>query len=619
MHLIFKNLKIFNFLSFSESELQFNNQGYVLVNGINNNKEDLAKSNGSGKSSLFEAIIWCLTGDTIRGTKEIVNRKFPDKGAYVELTFSIDKNEYKITRYKDYPKLGSNLKIIINGEDKSGKGIRDSEKLLEQYLPDLNAQLLGSVVILGQGLPQRFTNNTPSGRKEVLEKLSKSDFMIEDIKNKLISRKMELNGNLRKVEDSILADTSSKNVLESQLRKEEDEYKSIPFIDFDNDFAYYQINIERSENDLNLKEKHYENIFDETQKVKQEYLLLDTKLEEFKLKCANDHNEQASPLVKESFRLDYEINSLKKEIESYKNMKDVCPTCGQKLPDFHKVDTSEMEIKLDILIKERENNKKLIEDLKQKLNSKIEDYEKTISYEKNSIGEKQKTLTESCNLVTKEIADLKLNLNKLKSDFQNLQYLKEKLDNYSNHIEDLKNQINQFSEKILYYNIEKDKINSHIDVVSKMSTIATRDFRGFLLSEIINFINIRAKEYAKDIIESDKINFYLDGNNINITYCDKQYEGLSGGEKQKADLIIQFSIRDMLVKFLNFSSNILVLDEIFDALDSLGCDRVVNLISNRLNDIESVYVISHRVDSLAIPMDNEIIIVKDENGISKVN
>ena len=94
---------------------------------------------------------------------------------------------------------------------------------------------------------------------------------------------------------------------------------------------------------------------------------------------------------------------------------------------------------------------------------------------------------------------------------------------------------------------------------------------------------------------------------------------LSGGEKQKADLIIQFSIRDMLVKFLNFSSNILVLDEIFDALDSVGCERVVNLISNKLNDIESVYIISHRVDSLAIPMDNEIIIVKDENGISKVN
>lgn len=619
MHLIFKNLKIFNFLSFSESELDFEKKGYVLVNGINNNKEDLAKSNGSGKSSLFEAIIWCLTGDTIRGTKEIVNRKFPDKGAYVELTFNIDKNEYKVTRYKDYPKLGSNLKIIINGEDKSGKGIRDGEKLLEQYLPDLNAQLLGSVVILGQGLPQRFTNNTPSGRKEVLEKLSKSDFMIEDIKDKLAKRKVELNTNLRKIEDSILADTSSKNTFELQLKKLEEDYKSIPSIDFNNDYAHYEINIELKESELNLNESKVKSALEDVQKAREEYLLLDTKLEEFKLKCATEYNEQTSSLIKESVRLDYEINSLKKEIESYKNMKDVCPTCGQKLPDFHKVDTSEMEIKLDSLVKERGNNQKLIEDLKQKWNSKVEDYAKTINVEKSNLTEKGKELRAIYDDCVKFRDSIKTDLDQLKLGLQNLKTIEEKLKGYEKNKSFLIEQIGSFSDKILYNNIEKDKLNSHIDVVNKMTTIATRDFRGFLLSEIISFINTRAKEYAKDIIESDKINFYLDGNNINITYCDKQYEGLSGGEKQKADLIIQFSIRDMLVKFLNFSSNILVLDEIFDALDSLGCDRVVNLISNRLNDIESVYVISHRVNSLAIPMDSEITIIKDENGVSKLN
>ena len=50
-------------------------------------------------------------------------------------------------------------------------------------------------MILGQGMPNKFTNNTPSGRKELLEKLSKSDFMIEDIKNKLSARKNELSEN----------------------------------------------------------------------------------------------------------------------------------------------------------------------------------------------------------------------------------------------------------------------------------------------------------------------------------------------------------------------------------------------------------------------------------------
>ena len=150
-----------------------------------------------------------------------------------------------------------------------------------------------------------------------------------------------------------------------------------------------------------------------------------------------------------------------------------------------------------------------------------------------------------------------------------------------------------------------------------MLTIATRDFRGFLLSEIIKFIDQKAKEYCKEIFDTEEIEFKLEGNNIFIGYCGKQYENLSGGEKQKIDLIIQFSIRDMLTRYLDFSSNILVLDEIFDNLDSIGCQKVLNLISNKLTDISSIYIITHHSD-IDIPTDNELVVVKDENGISRI-
>ena len=149
-------------------------------------------------------------------------------------------------------------------------------------------------------------------------------------------------------------------------------------------------------------------------------------------------------------------------------------------------------------------------------------------------------------------------------------------------------------------------------------TIATRDFRGFLLSELINYISVRAKEYSQEIFETDKIDFKLDGNNIYIGYNDKEYENLSGGEKQKVDLIVQFSIRDMLTKYLNFSSNILVLDEVFDNLDSIGCQKVINLISTKLSDIESIFIITHHNQELDIPADREIVVVKNQNGISEI-
>ena len=153
MHIEFKNVVLHNFMSFGHSELNFDDSGFVRVSGINNNPLDNAVSNGSGKSSLWESIIWALTGDTSRGTKHVVNL-FGEDGCYVELDFTIDNKSYKIIRSKDHKVFKTNLQIFIDGQDCSGKGIRDSEKLLSQYLPDITASLISSVIILGQGLPQ---------------------------------------------------------------------------------------------------------------------------------------------------------------------------------------------------------------------------------------------------------------------------------------------------------------------------------------------------------------------------------------------------------------------------------------------------------------------------------
>ena len=126
-----------------------------------------------------------------------------------------------------------------------------------------------------------------------------------------------------------------------------------------------------------------------------------------------------------------------------------------------------------------------------------------------------------------------------------------------------------------------------------------------------------AKEYSKVIFGTNLIKFELSGNNISISYSGKEYESMSGGEKKKVDIIIQFALRSMLCKYLGFSCNILVLDEIFDELDNLGCQKIVDFITNTLIDVNNVYIISHRAD-LDIPSDKTITIQKDENGISSV-
>ena len=73
MHVDFKHITLHNFMSFGHVELSFNDDGFIKVTGVNENPSDNAGSNGSGKSSLWEALVWVITGDTIRGTKQIVN------------------------------------------------------------------------------------------------------------------------------------------------------------------------------------------------------------------------------------------------------------------------------------------------------------------------------------------------------------------------------------------------------------------------------------------------------------------------------------------------------------------------------------------------------------------
>ena len=198
-NVIFKNLQLQNFMSYEYAELALNRKGNVQVGGINNNPEDSAKSNGCGKSTLFNALAWALTGETVSGASNVANI-YANGKTEVSVEFEFDGDEYKITRTKN----PSNLFIYINGENKSGKGIRDTSKLLAEYIPQLDSNLITSVIILGQGLPQRFTNNTPSGRKDVLEKLSNSDFMIQDLKTRLSERKSTLEKQKRDLEDEIL-------------------------------------------------------------------------------------------------------------------------------------------------------------------------------------------------------------------------------------------------------------------------------------------------------------------------------------------------------------------------------------------------------------------------------
>ena len=622
MKIEFKSIRISNFMSIGDADIELLDKGFTLVSGINNNPNDLARSNGSGKSTIFEAIVWCLTGKTMRGNLNIVN-KYGSDGALVLLHFDVDNHSYVVMRTKEHSKYKTNLKIAIDGEDKSGKGIRDSEKLLSEYLPDLTPSLIGSVIILGQGLPLRFSNNSPSGRKEILETLCKSDFMIGDLKSRIIERKIDLQSCLREIEDKILSCSTEYKLCREMMDTDNQLLASLTsdnnYDDKIDELSCLIKNLEFLMGDLESK---YKLLNDELNKSYDIQLQIRDNKDNELLEKSKEYTHRIDSLSNKRNDLNVRKLALSKELSRIQSISDVCPTCKQKLPDVHKPDTSEIEMELSDI-----TNQLLL--VNQEYGALVDEYDNIKLEIHNKYAQEELKISEDISKIREELNSISLDKQRITSDLYDKQQSFTKImterDSLSKNIQECEARIKEYSnrckvlgEDILYNNNVKEDIEARLQIISKFDTIVKRDFRGHLLQGVIEFINERAKEYANDIFGTKLINFSLEGNSISISYNDKQYEALSGGERQKVDIIIQFSIRDMLCNYVDFSTNILVLDEIFDNLDDIGSQKIIDLISRRLSDVSSVYIISHHGNELNLPYDNELVIIKDENGVSSI-
>ena len=622
MKIRFKHVTIDNFLSIGHAEVDLENRGYTLINGINNCIVDNASSNGAGKSSITNAIFFALTGETAQGVSKNLVNIHTAGGAAVELDIEVDDVDFKICRYRDHKKFGNNLQIFVNGVDKSGKGVRDSEKILSEYLPEITSSFLGSVIILGQGMPQRFADNTPAGRKEVLERLSRSDFMVEDIKTRLNNRKTLLTDALRTCDDKILVNTSQLTTYEKQLADTENRLANLG----DPTELVLEIN--------SIKTKQQQ-LLETISTLSEELRVKKDKLTELTLNQSQDsanynkdiqkirdqYLEEKSKYQQEVYRLEANTRSLEQEIARLKTISDICPTCGQKLPDVHKVDTTEKEHELLSLKETFADNKKKLEAVniqeQEALSILKQSFEKQQLEVSNNLVSSKVDVTNVAKTLEQYEAEEKaqsIALSRLESMHEGYEQQKQDLLQSRKAVQD---EINRLNSETLYINKERDETRSRLDVISKMLTITSRDFRGFLLTNVIDYLNKRCKSYCMDIFRTDRFDLSLDGNNLNISYDGKLYENLSGGEQRKLDIITQFSIADMLRQYSSFRCNFLVLDEVFDGIDVDGCGKIVDTITKRLTDIESIFVVTHRAN-LMIPADSTITVVKDENGVSSI-
>lgn len=645
MNIKFEELDIEGFRSIDRISLKLSDQGIVIVKGINN-YEDLASSNGSGKSSVFEAIIYALFEETSSGDKDIENRIL-GQGCSVVLKFSIDDVSYKIIRQS---KKGKGTVVLYrNDEDISARNKSDTNKLIISIL-GINKAIFLDSIFLSQNAVTNLPSLSPTARKERLEILTNTDNAINNFKtflkekqtmyeSKHVDCQLEIN-KINGKEESL---QQQKDKLQAQINdikiQIEERNKLGNIEDLDKQIQEYNVEINTINNQIPELDNQIEMISKSINELKNEQKVYEEKRVNKDQEVQNQR-DKCNDLQKEITRVEniisynnMDIDRINKEIEKIKNS-DTCPTCGRKYDNVNEEHIQKVIEDKNKEIKEFENknieNNNYIKDLQLELDKEIEvgknlkkEFENLNSLynDKNEqVSEQQTNLINTNNQKTQllnSIQNIQVQIdviNKQKDDILKIEIPNSK--QYEDMVQDIDTQLNNLNKLKEDKNNELNELDNYINAIKHCIQLVTKDFRTFLLKNSLSYLNKILKDYSSQLFsnESDLIYISENDNKLDIMLGNATYESLSGGEKTRVNIALLLAQKSLANMIGNISCNIIILDEILGYCDALAENNVINLITKELESLETIYMISHK--EIPIGYDAELIVEKNANGLT---
>lgn len=515
--------------------------------------------NGAGKSTILDALCFVLFGKPFRNINkpQLIN-SINNKQSIVEIEFSIGTKNYLIRRG-----IKPNVfEIYLNDELlNQDAAVRDYQKYLETQILKLNFKSFTQIVILGSASFTPFMQLPQGHRREIIEDIL--DIQIFSVMNSIIKEKLnEIKDELKNVDIRIELDKQKAEVQKQYVLQLEESRK-------------------KQEEDINLR---IQNTLQEIETLGTAIKNKQTMISDLE-KSIIDESEQEKKQSKAMSllaKMQDKITSANKHIEFY-NHHDVCPTCSQDLDATHKAGAIEYQtFKIDE-----------IKNAITALNTDISSYENRIA----EILKIKKAISEISSQVIKdnnEIIGAQTYIRKLQEEKTNtnittdsIEKEKIKLKNIAKDIvSTIKTKSSKTEEK--YYHeiaasmlkdtgIKTKIIKQYLPVINKMVNkyLAAMDF--FCHFELDDSFNETIKARHRDIFS---------------------YASFSEGEKQRIDLALLFTWRTIAKMKNSVSTNLLLLDEVFDSsLDSSGTDYVMQLL-NTVGKETNIFVISHKGDQL---------------------
>jgi len=284
-----------------------------------------------------------------------------------------------------------------------------------------------------------------------------------------------------------------------------------------------------------------------------------------------------------------------------------------------------------------ENNRKLyneyekkhhdeIDKLNDRLLNAINNVEETkkvnIQQIKNEFGEKFVIISENISAIEKDITTSKHILagiegfkNKIKQTENEIKYTEDQIIQCKKDIDDNLKIISNIQNKINKYVDEKDELENTITDNKKKQNIyrfwkdafSSSGIPSMLIDESIPFMNTRISNYLEqmsngryivsfDTLHETKKGEFKDKISVNVydveTHSNSRVN-FSGGQLKLVDIATILTLSDLQESVQKFKTNILLFDEIFDALDDDNIANVSNMLRRIVKD-KSINIITHR-------------------------
>ena len=563
----FEKLRYKNFLSTGNNftEIDFEKAPTTLVVG----------QNGAGKSTMLDAISFGLFGKPHRkiSKMQLVN-SINEKGTVVEVEFRIGKKQFKIVRTIKPNKF----EVWIDGNmSNQNSHVTDYQAMLEKNILKLNHKSFHQIVVLGSSSFIPFMQLSSQQRRGVIEDLL--DINMFSIMNQLLKEKVSI------LKEKITQNENDINLVDSKINAQKKYLRDIASVN-----AQFR------------KEK--EQTIQETQR---DIKILNEKNE----KLSKQVEEQLEPTIqnKESVQLresklhklttsiEMQYKACEKEHKFFKD-NDECPTCSQ-------------EIDLKLKQEKIETTKKRLEELDEgitkgndelaNLNATIEIFNKTIA---------------DCREWNAEISGNTKTIGKLNKVIDSLQNEIESQIESSGDLSDANAELEEYRKEKEKHQDEKYKLNEQFSY-HQVSGELLRDtgIKSKIIKQYLPVINKLTNQYLQTL--DFFVHFDLDESFVETIRSRHRdaftYDSFSEGEKQRIDLSLLFTWRQIAKMKNSVATNLLVLDETFDSsLDMEGVDNLMKILYTLQEDTK-VFVISHKGELEDSIFDRKIEFIKDKN------